>query len=58
MAHIATRVAEVEQTPLLTVMSLLFLIVFSLKSAYFFTNGYLVHIVHLQLPSLHYSEHY
>ena len=33
MAHIATRVAEVEQTPLLTVVSLLFLIVFSLKSA-------------------------
>lgn len=32
MAHLAERIAEVGQTPLLTVISLLFLIVFSLKS--------------------------
>lgn len=32
MAHISERIAEVGQTPLLTVISLLFLIVFSIKS--------------------------
>src|SRR5690625_932440 len=32
MAHLSERIAEVGQTPLLTVVSLLFLIVFSLKS--------------------------
>lgn len=32
MAHLSVRIAEVGQTPLLTVISLLFLIVFSLKS--------------------------
>lgn len=32
MAHLSMRIAEVGQTPLLTVISLLFLIVFSLKS--------------------------
>ena len=33
MAHIASRIAEIGQTPILTVVSLVFLIVFSLKSA-------------------------
>lgn len=33
MAHLSIRIAEVGQTPILTVISLLFLIVFSLKSA-------------------------
>src|SRR5699024_1102438 len=33
MAHLSQRIAETEQTPLLTVISLLFLIVFSLKGA-------------------------
>lgn len=32
MAHLSTRIAEVGQTPLLTIISILFLIVFSLKS--------------------------
>lgn len=32
MAHLSVRIAEVGQTPLLTVISLLFLVVFSLKS--------------------------
>src|SRR5690625_515390 len=32
MAHLSVRIAEIGQTPLLTVISLLFLIVFSLKS--------------------------
>src|SRR5690625_1093537 len=32
MAHLSVRIAEVGQTPLLTIISLLFLIVFSLKS--------------------------
>src|SRR5690625_5145890 len=32
MAHLSARIAEVGQTPLLTVISILFLIVFSLKS--------------------------
>ncbi|MEI3604365.1 Na+/H+ antiporter subunit D [Pseudogracilibacillus sp. SE30717A] len=33
MAHLSIRIAEVGQTPILTIISLLFLIVFSLKSA-------------------------
>lgn len=35
MAHISERIAEVGQTPLLTVIGLIFLIVFSLKSGLF-----------------------
>lgn len=35
MAHLSERVAEVGQTPLLTVISILFMIVFSLKSGLF-----------------------
>src|SRR5690625_7341354 len=32
MAHLSVRISEVSQTPILTVISLLFLIVFSIKS--------------------------
>ncbi len=42
MAHLSVRIAEVGQTPLLTVISIIFLIVFSLKSGlllYFWLPG-------------------
>ncbi len=42
MAHLSVRIAEVEQGPLLTVISIIFLIVFSLKSGlllYFWLPG-------------------
>src|SRR5690625_4572240 len=58
MAHLAVRVSEVGQTPLLTTISILFIIVFSLKSGLLLFFWYLVHIVfHRQLWQ-HYLEHF
>ena len=46
MAHLSVRVAEVGQGPLLTVIGIIFLIVFSLKAGLFFIFGCQDPIVH------------